>query len=201
MASSPTRLYLMRHGQVQGHEEKRYNGQGEVPLTPVGIRQFEVLAERLRPLPLTAVYSSDLTRCREGARRIASEHGLTPVTTPELREICMGEWEGTTWAELQARDPRGWQARLADPLHFRVPGGENLLDVVARIRPVLARIVRDHPGEAVAMVAHGGVNRLILLDALGAPLDRLFRLEQDFGCLNIVDLHPDGTRLVRLVNG
>lgn len=201
MALLRTRLYLMRHGQVQGHQEKRYNGQGEVPLTPVGRRQFETLAERLRDEPLTAVYSSDLSRCREGAGLIAEGHGLTAVAAPELREISMGEWEGTTWSELQTRHPRQWQARLADPVHFRVPGGENLLDVAARVRPVLDRILHDHRGEAVALVAHGGVNRLILLDALRAPLDRLFSLEQDFGCLNIVDYYEGGRSVIKLLNG
>ncbi|MBE0598613.1 MAG: histidine phosphatase family protein, partial [Desulfuromonadales bacterium] len=69
-----TRLFLMRHGQVQGHQEKRYNGQGEVPLTPLGRRQFEQLTERLRHHRLAAVYSSDLSRCQDGARLLAAPH-------------------------------------------------------------------------------------------------------------------------------
>ncbi|MBE0598283.1 MAG: histidine phosphatase family protein, partial [Desulfuromonadales bacterium] len=87
------------------------------------------------------------------------------------------------------------------PVHFRPPGGENLLEVAARVRRVLGEIRQRHPGEEVALVAHGGVNRLILLDAVGAPLERLFSIEQDFGCLNIIDYHADGISVVKLVNG
>lgn len=195
-----TRLYLVRHGQVEGHQEKRYNGQTDVSLTPVGRAQADALAERLRGEPIAAVYSSDLSRCLEGARRVAQPHGVEPIGRPELREIGMGIWEGTTWSELKERYPREWQSRLDDPVHFRVPGGENLLDVALRIRPLLREILARHRGEAVVAVAHGGVNRVILLDAIGAPLDSLFSIEQNYGCLNIVDYYEDGISVVKLVN-
>lgn len=195
-----TRLFLIRHGQVEGHEEKRYNGQGDVPLTALGRRQFAALAERLRGEPLAAVYTSDLSRCLRGAEEIARPHGLLPEGRSGLREISMGEWEGTTWKELQEKCPGQWQARLCDLVHYRVPGGENLLDVAARVRPVLGEILERHRGEDVALVAHGGVNRLILLDAVGAPLERLFSFEQNYGCLNVIDYYPDGLSVVKLVN-
>jgi alpha-ribazole phosphatase/probable phosphoglycerate mutase len=56
-------------------------------------------------------------------------------------------------------------------------------------------------GEEVVVVAHGGVNRVILLDAIGAPLESLFSIEQDFGCLNSIDYYKDGNSVVRLLNG
>lgn len=195
-----TRIFLVRHGQVEGHEEKRYNGQGDVALTDLGHRQFAALAERLRPENLAAVYSSDLSRSLRGAEAIAAPHGIVPEARPGLREICMGEWEGTTWKELQAKYPREWQARLGDLVNYRPPCGENLLDVAARVRPVVREILDRHPGEDVVVVAHGGVNRLVLLDAVGAPLDRLFSFEQNYGCLNVIDYYPDGLSVVKLMN-
>jgi alpha-ribazole phosphatase/probable phosphoglycerate mutase len=65
----------------------------------------------------------------------------------------------------------------------------------------MGEIVAAHPGEEVLVVGHGGVNRVILLDAIGAPLDRLFHIEQDFGCLNVIDYYPDGASVVALLNG
>lgn len=195
-----TRLYLVRHGQVEGHEEKRYNGQGDVSLTGLGQRQFAGLAERLRGEKLAAVYCSDLSRCLRGAETIASFHALVPEIRSGVREISMGEWEGTTWKELQEKRPEEWRGRLDDLVNYRPPGGENLLDVAGRVRPVVREILDRHPGEEVALVAHGGVNRLILLDAVGAPLDRLFSFEQNYGCLNIIDYYPDGLSVVKLVN-
>lgn len=195
-----TRLFLIRHGQVEGHEEKRYNGQTNVPLTGHGRRQLESVAERLAGVPLDSVWSSDLDRCRYGAEQLAATRGLDVVYRPELRELHVGDWEGRTWRELKGSYPAEWQARLDDIVHYRVPGGESFLDVALRVRGELARLLAGHRGENVALVAHGGVNRIILLDALGAPLDRVFCLEQDYACINVIDYFAEGHCTVRLVN-
>lgn len=195
-----TRVYLVRHGQVEGFEEKRYNGQADVRLTSLGVRQFETLQQRLHDQPITAVYSSDLSRCREGAIILAKPHGLQPVELSALRELHIGHWESKTWQELKQDYPEEWQRRLEDIVHYRVPGGENLVDVRDRVCPALAQLVKRHPGEEIVVVGHGGVNRIILLEVLGAPLTGLFRLEQNYGCLNIIDYRPDG-ETIRLLNG
>lgn len=196
-----TRLYLLRHGQVAGFEEQRYNGHADVPLTAEGEAQFGLLQLRLKKKTISAVYSSDLLRCQSGARLIAASHDLEVQTDSQLRELNIGAWEGKTWAELQANYPQEWQARLADIVNFQVPQGESLADLAARVRPVIARIATAHPGEEVVVVAHGGVNRVILLDAIGAPLHSLFAIEQSYGCLNIIDYYADGNAVVQLLNG
>lgn len=196
-----TRIYLVRHGQVAGHEEKRYNGQGDVPLTPEGQAQFGLLQLRLKNKTFKAIYSSDLSRCFEGARLLAFPHGLEPIARDEMRELHIGDWEGKTWKELQASYPEQWQARLDDIVHYRVPGGESLLDMAERVRGVIREIVAAHPGEDILVVGHGGVNRVVLLDAIGAPLERLFHVEQDYGCMNIIDYFDDGNAVVQLLNG
>lgn len=196
-----TRIYLVRHGQVEGHEEKRYNGQADVELTAEGQAQFGLLQMRLRNKNFSAVYSSDLKRCSEGARLLGAPHALEPVLKKELRELHIGDWERRTWKELQAAYPEEWQARLDDIVHYRVPGGESLLEMAERVRPVIREIVAAHQGEEVLVVGHGGVNRVILLEAIGAPLDRLFHVEQDFGCFNIIDYYHDGIAVVKLLNG
>lgn len=195
-----TRLFLIRHGQVEGHDEKRYNGQTNVPLTGHGRRQLETVADRLAGVTLDAVWSSDLDRCRYGAEQLAATRGLEVVYRQALRELHVGDWEGRTWRELKAAYPVEWQARLDDIVHYRVPGGESFLDVALRVRVELARLLATHRGQHVALVAHGGVNRVILLDALGAPLERVLSLEQDYACINVIDYFAEGSRTVRLVN-
>jgi alpha-ribazole phosphatase/probable phosphoglycerate mutase len=195
-----TRLFLIRHGQVEGHEAKRYNGQKNVALTGHGRQQLDEVAARLAGVPLDAVWSSDLDRCRYGAERLAATRGLTVVYREGVRELHAGDWEGLTWDELQRLYPVEWQARLANIVNYRIPGGESFLDAAQRVREEVARLLTAHPGQNVALVAHGGVNRIILLDALGAPLDRVFSLEQDYACLNVIDYFADGYRTVRLMN-
>lgn len=196
-----TRVHLLRHGQVAGYREKRYNGQGDVSLTDHGREQSEALAARLAEYRLKAVYTSDLVRCRSAAERIARRQELAAVVRRDLRELDVGTWEGRTWQELQREDPELWRARLADIVHVAPPGGETVLEMARRVRPVIREIATAHAGDEVAIVAHGGVNRVVLLDALGAPLDSLFRIEQDYGCHNVIDYFPDGTARVKQLNG
>lgn len=201
MKTQRTRIHLLRHGQVEGFENRRYNGQADVPLTPLGRDQSQAFARRLQALSLAAVYSSDLSRSCYGAEQIAASHGLQVQTLAALRELHIGDWEGLTWVEIECRWPQLWQARLADLVHVAPPGGESLLQVAGRVRPVITRLIEAHRGEEIAIVAHGGVNRIILLDAIGAPLERMFHVEQSYGCLNIIDYFSDSYTTVQLLNG
>ena len=196
-----TRIYLIRHGQVAGFDRPRYNGQIDVPLTDYGVEQYHLLKERLADKKISACYSSDLSRCTIGAGIICQAIGLEPVLYPELRELNIGVWEGLAWEEIKANWPDGWQARLKDPVNYRVPGGENLLDLEARVMPVIKDVARRHKGEEIVVVGHGGVNRIVLLNAIGAPLAGMFNIEQTFGCLNIIDYYADDRATVKLLNG
>lgn len=196
-----TRIHLIRHGQVAGHEEKRYNGQTDVALTDIGVTQYHQLKERLAGTPVSACYTSDLTRCVTGADIICEQFGIQPLRRSELRELNIGVWEGLVWQEIQKNWPNEWQARLADLVNFRVPQGENLLDVQARVMPVIDEIVARHRGQELLVVGHGGVNRIVLLNAIGAPLGGMFNIEQNYGCYNIIDYYADGRATVKLLNG
>ncbi|MDA8413550.1 MAG: alpha-ribazole phosphatase [Desulfobacteraceae bacterium] len=195
-----TRIHLIRHGQVVGYDQKRYNGQTDVALTDLGIEQYHRLKERLAEAPISACYTSDLTRCSTGAGIICEQFGIEPVRRRELRELNIGIWEGLTWSEIIARWPEQWHARLADLVNYRVPQGENLLDVQARVMPVIREIIERHCGQEILVVGHGGVNRIVLLNAIGAPLAGMFNIEQNYGCYNIIDYYTDGRATVKLLN-
>lgn len=196
-----TRLHLIRHGEVITAGVPRYNGHADVALSERGKDQYRAMAERLADVPLAAVYCSDLSRCVWGAELIAHTHDLAPRLHRELRELHIGDWEGLTWDEIKSRWPREWADRLADIVNYRVPGGESTRDLHDRAVPTLRNIIARHPGEEVLIVGHGGMNRVLLLDAMGAPLSSLFRIEQSFCCLNIIDYFADGNPVVNLLNG
>jgi alpha-ribazole phosphatase/probable phosphoglycerate mutase len=197
----PTRLHLLRHGQVEGYQEKRYNGHADVALTDLGREQYRRLQSLLENRPLSAIFCSDLKRCVWGAELVGRAHGLIPEQNPLLRELNIGEWEGKTWQQLMADHPEEWQARLNDLVNYRVRGGESLLQMAERVRTALTGILQQHPGEEIVLVGHGGTNRVILLDAIGAPLTRMFHVEQDYGCYNLIDYYPDGIAVVKKLNG
>lgn len=196
-----TRIHLIRHGQVAGFDQPRYNGQTDVALTDYGVEQYNRIRERLVDTKISACYTSDLTRCTTGAGIICQAFGIEPDARRELRELNIGVWEGLTWLEIRSTWPDGWQARLDDLVNYRVPGGENLLDVEGRVMPVINEVVARHKGEEVLVVGHGGVNRIVLLNAIGAPLSGMFNIEQNYGCYNIIDYYTDGRATVKLLNG
>lgn len=196
----PTRLYLIRHGKVADGHTHRYHGNNDIALSPEGEQQLARLAGQLRSVPLAAVYASNLKRARDGAARLCEGRGLTPQPLPEFREIHFGIWEGLTFEEIAAHYPEELASRLKDLANFRIPGGESLQDVRERALPRLRELVAAYPGQSLALVAHAGVNRVILCEALSLSLEHLFRLDQNYGCLNIIDYFPDFT-LVRLLNG
>lgn len=194
-----TRIHLIRHGEVQG--SNRYNGHGDVHLTPLGEEQYHRLKPRLDPDRISAMYTSDLIRTVRGGEILGPYLGVEPVKVPQLRELNCGAWQGLTFTEIREKRADEWAARLADLEHFRAPGGESPRDLAARVLPALAEIVARHRGEEVLVVAHGGVNRVILMDAIGAPLSSMFSVEQQYCCMNVIDYYADGNAVVKLVNG
>jgi alpha-ribazole phosphatase len=196
-----TVVYLLRHGDVALGEPRRFIGHLDVPLSPLGERQAAVQAERLRAAPLAAVFCSDLTRARRTAEIIAAPHGLEPAVTPALREMDMGRWDGLSAAELTAREPVAlaeWMARIAE---LPIPGGESVGDLAERAWPAFEALVRAHAGRCVAVVAHGGTNRVLLCRALGLPLGRLLAFGQDYAGLSVLERRGARWSLGRLNEG
>src|SRR4030042_4841658 len=197
---TPTRLYLLRHGQVADGHTQRYHGNNDIELSPQGVRQLEESAGELLDVNLAGVYASDLTRAVQGAAIICRGRNIKPQTFPEFREIHFGVWEGLSFQEIAEHYPEDLQARFQDPPNSRIPGGESLMDLKARALPALQSLIDQHHEQAFLLVAPAGVNRVILSEALGLNLQNLFRLDQNYGCLNIIDYFPD-LAVVRLVNG
>ena len=192
-------IYLLRHGRIQNSgEQRRYIGQLDVPLDPEGIRQAERLRERLAPVEFQKIFCSDLERSRETARILAGANAGEVVVCPELREIHLGEWEGMSFAEVVRRFPEKFEARGRDIAYYRIAGGESFADCAQRMLPAYQKIVAEK-ADPVAIVGHAGVNRLILCHLLGMPIANLFRIVQDFACVNVIQYNGINPQ-IRLVN-
>ena len=194
-----TRVVLVRHAEPDESARGRCYGSFDVPLSAKGRRRAEALAEALAPLPLAAVYSSPLQRALETALPIAAAHGLEPLLHDGLRELDFGELEGEPFEKIARKRPQLFQAWMETPTAVSFPGGEALSDLRTRALAASDEIRRSHARSSVAIVAHGGVTRLILAAALAMPDDALFRLEQGYGAVSVVDWVGQAP-LVRAVN-
>ena len=197
MNTQPFQLYLMRHGEVEQAAQGRLHGWTDVALSPRGQAQAGWLAAELAHVEWQGAHCSDLQRTRYGAQLLLANAQADAA----WREISMGAWEGCAFSEL---DPQAVAQCFENPAAFTYPNGESFVGFAERIAKSLAALRQQHPhGGAVALVAHGAVNRAILGAALGLPINAWLRLAQDYGCLNLIewyDWHPLVRPLVRLVN-
>ena len=201
MNSDCTKLYLLRHGETEKYDgEFIFSGHIDLNLTKKGEEQLALQGRRLRNRPIKKVYSSDLQRSYKGAQAIADALSVDVTRDSRVKEICSGRWDGLTYNQVATKYPDECKLRYMDLVNYRIEeGGENLIDAKKRAMEAVFSIVENHRGEEVALVAHGGINRIILSEALGLDLKNILRLEQDFGCLNIIEFYSNST-LVRLIN-
>jgi len=187
-------IHLLRHGAIEGHEERRFIGQVDLPLGEKGLRQARWWQKELASILFDRIYCSDLTRSRDTARIIGGTRQIPVEVMPQLREIHLGEWEGLPVAEVRRCFPEEYERRGRNLPGYRPAGGESFSDLHKRIVPVFERIVSEVKGH-ILIVGHAGVNRTILCHLLGMPLENLFRLGQEYGSLNIIACEEGSLRL------
>jgi broad specificity phosphatase PhoE len=193
-----TTILLIRHGQTDWNIIKRSQGHLDIPLNQAGRRQSELLAQRLASWPISAVYSSDLSRASETASIVGRALGLTPLLDTALRERHGGIFQGLTGDEIKRTYPDALRAFLD---HGRPPpGGESNLALAQRASPALERIAAAHRGEMIALVTHGGTLRVLIAHIMGLPPDRKppFKVSHNTG-LTIAEM-GDNERIITLLN-
>lgn len=194
-----TRLLLVRHGEITTSREWRYVGHLDVALTETGIEQMKRIGERLKNERVDVLLSSDLQRTRKGAEIIGTMIGLKPQPNAAFREINLGEWEGLTRDEIVEQFPVDFEERSQNLPYFRIRNGESFADLQDRVIREIETVLEEYKGKNIALIAHGGVNRVIITHVLGMELSNLTRIDQAYGCLNIID-YFDGMPVLRLLN-
>jgi probable phosphoglycerate mutase len=172
--SDRRRLVLWRHGRTAWNLEHRFQGQTDVPLDDVGLRQAEAAAGLLMALRPQVIVSSDLSRARDTAQALADRTGLTVSTDVRLRETDGGSWEGRRREELLIEAPDTYRAWLAgEPVR---PGGdgEGRKQVGERVIAAIEDVMRGtDPGRTAVVVTHGGAARAVLAPLLNRPFDQI----------------------------
>lgn len=174
MPEQPRRLVLWRHGRTAWNTEHRFQGQTDVPLDAMGVRQAQAAAGLLVALRPQVIVSSDLIRARDTAGVLADACGVPVDTDRRLREIDGGAWEGRLRDELLAADPEAFRAwRAGETMR---PGGDGELrsEVAARMMDAVSDALRrTEPGRTAVVVTHGGAARAVLAPLLGRPFEQI----------------------------
>ena len=165
-------------------------------LPEASVRVAAAVAERLAPEGISALYCSPLERTRETAAPIAARLGLEPQVREEAIEVDYGEWTNRTIDELRPLDL--WQRYNAARSITRIPNGETVVEVQARMVNLLEELRLVHSNDRIALVSHGDPIRTAIAFYLGVPLDLLQRLEVSPGSISVLEFSDWGARLIRL---
>ena len=196
--STPTRLVLIRHGEVEARYQRVFGGRTDMELSPLGQEQARQLAAHLRPTHVDAAYVSPLRRAQQTMAALAATNGYQPVVLDDLREVDFGAWTGLSWEEVQVRfgcSPFEWLEQLS---RDAISEAEPVEAFRARAARALERITAAHPNQTVAAVCHGGVIRMLLAELLRVPLPTMAHFEVDYASISVVEFRPPRTELVLL---
>jgi probable phosphoglycerate mutase len=192
------RILLLRHAETDWNREHRFQGWRDIPLSATGREQAGSAARLLAASPLAAVWSSPLRRARETAALIAAPHGLAVRESDAFKEMGFGDWEGLTRDEVRARFPEAHRAWAETPPEATWPGAETLARVRARALAGLEELRAAHQGQTVCLVSHGITGRILILEALGLGLDRLWSLQLSSTGISELEFREDWTTLHRM---
>jgi len=181
------KLFLIRHGQTKWNEEGRYQGDHDIELNQVGIKQAKLAAKYLSRVEFANIYSSPLKRTLFTAKTIKGRRDLKIKVRDDLKEMSFGKWEGLKFHEINEKYHNDYQIWLKDPYNNRPTGGENFKETTERTTTEINRVVSENiDGTNVAVVAHGGVILSLLVYWLQIPLARWKSIIQRQGAINIV---------------
>jgi alpha-ribazole phosphatase len=194
-----SRLVFVRHGEPDESVRNRCYGRLDVDLSPRGRAQMRRTCRALLAAPIAAVYCSPRRRALESANILTAKRDAPVTICDSLREIDFGDFEGLAYADIAARFPALYAEWMAAPTAVAFPGGEAFADMVRRVAGALDAIRAAHRAQTIAIVSHGGVNRIALTSALGLDPAHMFRLDQAYASVTVIDYFGD-TPLVRVVN-
>ncbi|MFM2239202.1 MAG: Glucosyl-3-phosphoglycerate phosphatase [Pseudomonadota bacterium] len=193
-----TRILAIRHGETAWNVDTRIQGQLDIPLNPTGLQQARWLAEALAERDrIDAIYASDLLRAHATAQAIAQATGQDVIPHLGLRERHFGDFQGRTFAEIEAELPdhaQHWRKRTPE---WSPPGeGESLIALRERVLGVVDALAARHVGQQIVLVAHGGVMDVLYRAATRLALQAPRTWQLPNTAVNRLLWTPEGLSLV-----
>ena len=195
----PTTLILLRHGVTTSTVSKVFCGSGgtDPELVDEGHQQAaRAAAWIVAHHQVDAVVSSPLRRTQETARHVADVVGLDVALEPGVAEASFGDWDGHSFAEIMEKWPDEMQAWLGSTA-VAPPDGEAFDAVDARVSEARDRLVEQYAGRTVVVTSHVTPIKLLVRQALDAPMSVIYRMELAPASITTIQWWPDGTPSLR----
>lgn len=177
------KIYLVRHGRIDTGKEKCYIGVTDLTLSKEGITQAQKLKKFFLNIDIEKSYVSPLIRCIQTSDIILENRIVERILIKELMEINLGLWEGKSFSYIKNFFPKQFNDRGENIDTFVTPGGESFEQLNKRVIPAFESIKKNTTGN-VLIVTHAGVIRVILSSILSIPIGDMFKINQDYGCVN-----------------
>lgn len=181
-----TTLDLVRHGEIA--TDGLLCAGADEPLSQIGQTQLETLKNGIK---WDIIVSSPYMRCHGFAKQLAHSLKVPHISNAVWQEIDFGEWTDIRreliWKTNREQLLQLWTA----PLDFTAPGGESMLDFVARIQTACAQLLQDYQGKTILLLTHAGVIRAILAHALGIDYHSTQKFSVGYAKINRLYAYPD----------
>lgn len=190
-------VYFIRHGQTDWNVQRRFQGGQDIPLNETGRNQARQIAARFDGTRLNRIYHSPLSRAVETAQIVCERAAAELVSVPDLREVCMGEWEGMDFAQAKARTPEAYARYAADRKRVAPPGGESFEALQVRALRAMEPILSCETGD-FAVVAHGAIFKALFCAYLHIDLADMHVFDVANGSVSVVDFHEGRAKMITL---
>jgi broad specificity phosphatase PhoE len=197
--NSPTRLYLVRHGEVEARYHRVFGGKIDMELSPLGHDQVKAAADYFQRHPPHVMYASPMKRVQQTLAPLAKWTGLDPIVLPGLREVDFGEWTGLSWEQVYERfkvSAFDWLTQLETG---SIAQAESTADFRKRVDEALRQILTESPNKEIAVIAHGGTIRMLLALILNLPFTKMSAFDIEYASITKVKIQPNKTE-VELLN-
>lgn len=195
-----TTVLLIRHGETPWNILGKFQGSTDIELSEEGIRQAELLRDRLKG-DFDYIYASPLKRAYKTAEVISSGFDKEITIAPEIREINFGEWEGLTLKGIEEKFPDVFHEWRTDKVEAKFSGGDlSLLNASIRAKNCIIDIVKKHKGKKIAIVAHGGIIKAGLIGLFGFDMTMYHKIALGNTCINTIRFNEDMTPIILGIN-
>lgn len=193
------RMIIVRHGESEWNRIHRYQGQLDAPLSELGLRQADALAERLKHEQFGTIYTSRLQRAALTAEAIANHHPTVDLVYDDaLLEIDHGDWQGRFAHEIAETFAEGLAEWRQHPTRAQMPGGESFSNILKRTLDFKERTCARHRDQTVLISTHDVVVKILVADALGMDMDRINRIWVTNASISVIEYGDDLPYLVSL---